>query len=622
MSLVKSYIAILVLTGIMLAPGFGLSGYAQMGISPSLGVIQPASEYGFKQGPGCLYTSTVHNNIIVLCTLSKQLHVFNLPDLAGLKTFSFTQSLTGIALSSNADRFFITVDGVEPVVREVEMATGKFLRQTPVAAGACSPVLATDEQQLFVCNRFDNSLSVIDLPNLREIRRLKLPREPVAARLGLSGKRLVVANHLPASRGNVEFISASVSIIDVPSTVLLTNISLPNGSTSLRDLAISPDGRWAAVTHNIARFAVPTTQVANGWMNSAALSLIDLEHQSYGDTVYLDDPRDGAANPWAVAWSVDGRQLLITHDGTHEMSVLDVPALMSKLKRIPREKRHDPYNILKNVRKRIALRTIGPRALAVIGPDVFVAGYFSDDVERVSLTTLLPTTYWVLGNGATMNEIRRGEMLFNDASLCYQRWQSCATCHPDGRTDGLNWDLLNDGIGNPKNTRSLLMAHQTPPAMSIGIRETAEAAVRSGLRHILYAARPESEAKAIDAYLKSMKPHPSPFLERGELSIAAQRGKVLFNDKRIGCQTCHPAGLYTSLGSYDVGTQSKSAQPAALLDTPTLVECWRTAPYLHDGSALTIQEVITTRNQENRHGHTSHLTASEVNDLAAYVLSL
>ena len=43
----------------------------------------------------------------------------------------------------------------------------------------------------------------------------------------------------------------------------------------------------------------------------------------------------------------------------------------------------------------------------------------------------------------------------------------------------LNWDLLNDGVGNPKNTRSLLLAHKTPPAMFLGVRANAEAAVRA-----------------------------------------------------------------------------------------------------------------------------------------------
>ena len=50
--------------------------------------------------------------------------------------------------------------------------------------------------------------------------------------------------------------------------------------------------------------------------------------------------------------------------------------------------------------------------------------------------------------------VRRGEFYFHNATICLEGWQSCSSCHPDGRADGLNWDLLNDGYDNPKNTRA------------------------------------------------------------------------------------------------------------------------------------------------------------------------
>jgi cytochrome c peroxidase len=188
--------------------------------------------------------------------------------------------------------------------------------------------------------------------------------------------------------------------------------------------------------------------------------------------------------------------------------------------------------------------------------------------------------------------------------------------------DGLNWDLLNDGIGNPKNTKSLLLVHQTPPMMSLGIRETASMAVRSGLKNILFASRPEKEAAAIEEYLKSLRPVPSPWLVNGKVSAATKRGESLFRDPRVGCAACHPARLFTDLAKHDVGTRGKTDKASDKFDTPTLIECWRTSPYLHDGSANTIQAVLTTHNQQDRHGHTSHLTRPQIEDLAAYVLSL
>lgn len=81
----------------------------------------------------------------------------------------------------------------------------------------------------------------------------------------------------------------------------------------------------------------------------------------------------------------------------------------------------------------------------------------------------------------------KGERYFNDASHCFQNWQSCNGCHPgDGRTDGMNWDLMNDGVGNSKNCKSMLFSHVTPPNMISGIREHAERAVRAGFNFIQF----------------------------------------------------------------------------------------------------------------------------------------
>jgi hypothetical protein len=179
---------------------------------------------------------------------------------------------------------------------------------------------------------------------------------------------------------------------------------------------------------------------------------------------------------------------------------------------------------------------------------------------------------------------------------------------------------MNDGIDNPKNTRSLLLAHRTPPAMFLGVRANAETAVRSGLRHILFTEQPESVAAAMDEYLKSLQPVPSPRLVDGKLSAAAKRGERTFRE--AGCADCHVPGLYTDLKAHDVGTRRTFDGPKDRFYTPTLIEVWRTAPYLHDGSAATIRDMLTRRNPNNEHGVTKTLTEQELNDLCEYVLSL
>ena len=272
-------------------------------------------------------------------------------------------------------------------------------------------------------------------------------------------------------------------------------------------------------------------------------------------------------------------------------------------------------------RQRVPLDGNGARSVTIIGETAVIGMYFTDELAVVDLTQSPPRQVATidLGGPQQPSRVRQGEMHFHDASLCFQTWQSCASCHPtQGRADGLNWDLLNDGIGNPKNTKSLLLSHQTPPVMSTGVRADAETAVRSGLRHIQFTSRPESEAKAIDAYLKQLKPVPSPYLENGQLSESAQRGEVLFGS--AGCTSCHSGAAMTNGRAFDVGTGRGSEQDTEF-DTPSLIEVWRTAPYLHDGRAATIREVLVDFNPNDRHGTTSKLNQQQIDDLQQYVLS-
>jgi cytochrome c peroxidase len=270
----------------------------------------------------------------------------------------------------------------------------------------------------------------------------------------------------------------------------------------------------------------------------------------------------------------------------------------------------------------------GPRGLAVVGNKVYVAMYFTDNLSVVDLeekSRYRKVSSIPLGPPPQLTVQRRGQMFFHDADLCFQHWQSCASCHPDARVDALNWDLMNDGMGNPKNTKTMLLAHQTPPAMASGVRANAEDGVRAGITHIQFAVRPEEDAIAIDEYLKALQPVPSPYLVGGQLSEAAKRGKEIFYSEKIGCSKCHPDPLYTDLQMHDVASRGQYDRRDDF-DTPSLVEGWRTAPYMHDGHYLTIKELLVEGKHGAKHGtkggDTSSLTEEQINDLVEFVLSL
>ena len=596
--------------------------------------------------PSALVADKQAGKLYIAETTAKQVAVFEISTGKVIKTYQMSDKSSGLALSAEKSRLYVTCASPNGQVKVVNLQTGKIINTISVGHTPMAPVLSSNGKILYVCNRFDNNVSVIDIASRKQIAQIPVQREPVAATLTQDGRFLLVNNHLPAGVANKGNVAAVVSVIDTSTNKVITTIDLPNGTTALQGICMSPDGRYAYATHILGRYTVPTTQLERGWINTNALSIIDVTNKKLFETVLLDDVDNGAANPWAVGCTNDNKYVCVTHAGTDELSIIDITAMMDKIRKYYAEEKNNQsrataqysygnyssdstpssnipneLSFLYGIRQRVKLRGKGPRALAIVGSNIYVAEYFTDSLTLVDLnkTSGLETTALSLGSSPQITQIRRGEMLFHDASLCFQHWQSCASCHPgEARVDALNWDLLNDGLGNPKNTKSLLLAHSTPPAMISGVRGDAEDAVRAGFRHILFAVRPEEEAVSIDEYLKSLKPIPSPYLVKGKLSDSATRGQKIFN--KAGCISCHKGTLHTDLKQYNVGT-GDGLDKDMKFDTPCLVEAWRTAPYLYDGRAATIEEVITKYNTNDKHGKTSNLSNKEIRDLANFVLS-
>ncbi len=603
-------------------------------ISPLLCVLMVVGTPALAQealAPLALVSDSAGKTLYVAEFAAKAIAVVDVESGKVSKTLPVPGSPGSLALPPDGATLYVVETAPAGRLHGLELASGNLSFSVPIGHTPTALVLSPDGQTAYVCNRFTNDVSVVDLAQKKETGRISVLREPVAAALTPDGKLLFIANHLPAAPSDGDYVSASVSVIDTARGLVTGEIRLPNGCSSLRGMACSPDGAHVYVTHLLSRYQLPTTQLERGWMNTNALSVIDAAKGALVNTVLLDDVDLGAANPWGVACSADGKQLCVAHAGSHEISVIDRQALHEKLNRAaageavsevsqtPADVPND-LSFLVKIRQRVALKGNGPRGIAIAGTTLFAAEYFSDSLGVLNLaeTPRLKAKEIALGETKEMSIARRGEMLFNDAQLCFQHWQSCASCHPDARADGLNWDLMNDGIGNPKNTKSMLLSHQTPPVMSHGVRDSAEKAVRSGIKFIQFAVRPEEDAVAIDEYLKVMKPVPSPRLVEGKPSAAAERGAKVF--EQAGCAVCHPAPLYTDLKEYDVGT-AKGLDQEKPFDTPTLVEIWRTAPYLYDGRAATIRDVLTVCNPNDKHGVTSNLTGEQLNDLIEYVLT-
>ena len=545
-----------------------------------------------------------------------------------LGTIAVGGSPAGLALAPDGKTLYVA-NADDGTVAVVDLATRRVATRLDGGRSAYGLALSNDGTRLFVCDRFRNRVNVVDTATRKTIHRLAATREPLFATLEPDGSTLYVTNMLPLGPATDPDNAAVIDLYDARALKHLGELRMPSGATDVHQIVCSPDGRYAYVVHVVARFNIPPTQLERGWVNNSGLTIIDTRRRRILTTVLLDHVSKGCANPFAAAVTPDGTTLAVSFVGTHELALIDLPRLHKALDAEPAERIPQLTNELSLLRRYNCIRRLhtggrSPRGIAIDpkGATLYVANTYSDTLAVVDIARGRLAATIALGPPTKPDAIRLGEMLFNDATLCFQHWQSCATCHPEARVDGLNWDLLNDGIGNPKNARTMLDSHRTPPVMSSAVRASAEVAVRSGLRYILFHPIDEAEAKPIDAYLKSLTPRPSPYRNPdGSLTAAATRGKALFHSPKARCAACHCGPLHTDLKLHNVGTRGPLDRRDTF-DNPALREAWRTGPYLHDGRATTLRDVITTFNKDDRHGHTSRLSPKQIDDLVAYIRSL
>lgn len=527
-----------------------------------------------------------------------------------LERVEFELPPTGVAI--DGDWAYVTSSAGEGRLSKLSLKDYSVAYTTTTAMGACAPVVSADGETVYVCNRYKGTLSAVSAADGTVKASIAMLREPCAAVLSPDGRYLYVANFLPAQRADVDYVAAAVSVVECDKFRKVNDIVLSNGSNALRGIACSPDGKYVFVSHNLGRYQIPTSQLQQGWMNTNAVSVIDASAQSLVGSVVMDEPDRGAGGIWDVA--CDGRYLVTSQSGTHDVSVVDYAAMVRKLESYakPQELDYDMY-FIQDVRRRRALSGNGPRAICLKDNKVYVPTYFSDTLnvvdleqDRISVVAYNPNRM--------ESAVDIGERAFNDAALCYQNWQSCNGCHPnEGRVDGMNWDLMNDGIGNPKNCKSMLLSHRTPKCMISGIRDSAGLAVRAGYKFIQFCDVPEDIALCVDEYLMALEPLPSPYLVDGKLSAKAEDGKKLY--EKFGCANCHSGPYYTDMKMHRIGEDIEFEQG---WDTPTLVEVWRTAPYLFDGRAATMVDVF----YEHKHGIDGKISRKEAEALAEYVNSL
>lgn len=510
-------------------------------------------------------------------------------------------------------------DGKRAVVTNWLSNTATLLEVAPPAmrVSATIPVgeeprgvaLTPEGTRAFVALAGEDRLAVIDLNARRVLRQVEVGSEPWHVALSPDGQRLAV--------GNVR--SQDITVLDAASLEVSHVVRLRG--RNVRHLAFSPDGAWAYAPH-ISERGRPVTKenIDNGWITASRLSRAPMKKAGPREAIALDPRGRAVGDADGVAVSPDGNLIAVTAGGTHELLLLRLPlpfvAYGGPADHIEPSLLNDPTRF-----RRVPL---GGRPLGVsFTPDggrVVVANYLLNAVQIVEVRAAQIVQTIPLGGPTAPSLARRGEVIFYDAQRSFNQWYSCNTCHVEGHTNGGSFDTLNDGSYNtPKKTLSLRGVVQTGPWTWHGWKRDLRELVRDSMTKSMQGPEPsEEDLDALMAYLATLDFRPRRRAE-GARAAAIQRGEALFQAK--GCQTCHAPPHYTADSVSIVGLESPDdAHPG--FNPPSLRGVGHRAPYLHDGRAATLTEVLTTHHRPSRLTGRPDLTPEERDDLIAFLESL
>jgi YVTN family beta-propeller protein len=397
----------------------------------------------------------------------------------------------------------------------------------------------------------------------------------------------------------------------------------------------SADGKLVAVAQLRPKNLIPLAHVEHGAVFGDSLTLLG---DDVGGTIQIpiDELDRYYALPWAVAITPDKSKIFLTTAGSQSVTAIDVPRLLRTVRTRHQSLANDLSASAEYVSARIPVGH-NPRGVA-LSPDgkrLYVANRLDDTLSVIDTETQKVASTIDLGGPRVIDALRRGERLFYTADFSFQGQFGCSNCHLDATIDGLQWDLEPDGFGKDiVDNRSLENLAGTEPFKWNG--GNADMPTECGPRTEKFFFRSQSftqqQLTDLVTFVYSLPYRPNRYrLANGELTPAQERGKAIFErtSAKRGvaiaeanqCTYCHSGPKYTNQKQIDAGT-GKLTDRSPVIDVPQLPNVAYSAPYLHDGSAKSLEEIWTVYNPKDTHGVTNDLTKDELNDLIEYLKTL
>ncbi len=456
-------------------------------------------------------------------------------------------------------------------------------------------------------------VAVLNAADGQVVDAIHVGRQPRYLAISPDGRRLVVG--VGGERG--------VAVVDTQT--LATTFKRQFGGLNLGHMQITADGAFAYfpwMTYR--RNPISAGNIRLGWVLASRIARVRLDASERREAFSLDPPGRAVADPHGLALTPDENRLVVSAAGTHELLVYQVPDL--PLIRFGGSDHIDP-DLLAD-RRRFFRIDLGGRPLGLrISPDgalVYVANYFKNCVQVVDLQRREVVRQIPLGSAERVSLARRGEVIFYDAKRSLDQWYSCHSCHYEGGSNVKVFDTFNDDSPYTfKSAPAMFDVTKTPPWTWHGRQTDFRAAMRKSLTSTLLGEQPsEEDVDALVAFFQTLEAPPNPYLKAGgKLTAAAQRGEKLFHGELAACATCHSGPYFTDGKVHDLGLGAANDRYEGF-NTPSLRGVYRKTRLLHDGRALSLEDVLRKHHAPQNVAGTGKLNDAQLRDLVEYLKSL
>ena len=561
---------------------------------------------------------------------SDTVSVIDLSQLTVAATIEVEDQPYGVVVAPEGAFAFVANSGSDSI-SVIETATLQVVATIPLRDRPAG--LAVTANQLYVTHLLTGLVSVIDVTGLPEPPPYCGPLD-----FDLDGQVSVIEIMQVASRWGCQCDDecydprydidedCDIDVVDIMLVTVLWGPACPvisTGSSSnlAQTIVLDPTETQAYLPHIKSNSSNPAPLFDTTVF--PVVSVIDLTTNQHlpSERISLETVDVPVNMPFDAAFTPDGSELWVLNAGSNDISVIDMG-------------RHIGVDHI----------TVGanPRGI-VLSPDGGTA-YVNNTLDGT--VSVIDTAAVTVTGVLTSTQIYLPPVLLHGKKLFYtsarpaisrDQWISCASCHFDSEMDGRTWNF--PGLG-PRNTPSLLGVIQTYPInWQADMDETQDQehfirGLQAGSGLItegdpypgrgMFNVGQSLELDALATFVDSIPMPRNPDIPPGGLiPPEVERGRLVFESSTTQCTVCHPAPFYTDRQKHDVGTASGPGELAGPeIDTPTLRGLAHTAPYLHDGSAPTLYDVLVAANPADQHGVTSHLTPDEVADLIAFLEAL